>query len=173
MNTERSSETWRVFCAINLPEPVRQLVAGQISELRRLVPEAQASWSRPENIHLTLKFFGELPLAEVENVTIAARRAVDGLAPFEIQVGDTGIFPSHGSPRVLWLGVDDFTGRLAQLHARARRRISIMGISDRNTPLQATPDPREIAANGPSKKSTRSGCSGFAPTGCGSRSNYI
>ena len=118
MGRELSSGTWRVFCAIDLPEPVRALVGQHISELRRAVPDARASWSRPESIHLTLKFHGQVPVAGVAKLSSAVARAVEGMPPFRLGIGGTGAFPSHGSPRVLWIGVHDSSGRLAELHER-------------------------------------------------------
>lgn len=86
--------------------------------LRDAVPEARASWSRADNIHLTLKFLGDIPLPRVEKLSEAAARAIKDLAPFKIVVEQTGAFPRHGPPRVLWIGIDDFSGKLGELHAR-------------------------------------------------------
>lgn len=118
MKDQDSAAAWRVFCAIELPDHVRKLFVQHMATLRNVVPDARARWSRPENIHLTLKFFGDISLTEVENLRIAAMRAVEGSACFKIQVGETGMFPPHGAPRVLWIGVHDLSGKLAALHAR-------------------------------------------------------
>ncbi|HWN10126.1 MAG TPA: RNA 2',3'-cyclic phosphodiesterase [Pyrinomonadaceae bacterium] len=118
MPSEASKETWRVFCAIELPEQVRELLAQHIVSLRRAVPDARASWSRTENIHLTLKFLGELQITQVKTFSDAVIRATTGFSPFTLGVGEPGAFPTHGSPRVLWIGVNDFSGKLADLHAR-------------------------------------------------------
>ena len=109
---------WRVFCAIELPEAARQRVTRHILQLKEAAPDAQASWSRAENIHLTLKFLGAIPQTSVQNLSEAASRAVEGLGPFTIRLEQTGVFPPHGSPRVLWIGVDDLEGKLAKLHMR-------------------------------------------------------
>jgi 2'-5' RNA ligase len=118
MGQEEFTETWRVFCAIELPENVREQLTEYISALRRTVPQARASGSRLENIHLTLKFLGEIPRTKVESFTLATKRAVEGFDPFTLRVGQAGVFPPHGSPRVLWIGVQDSSGKLAALHAR-------------------------------------------------------
>ncbi len=118
MNGEDSSETWRVFCAIELPEPARELLAQHIASLRRAVPDARASWSRPENIHLTLKFLGEVQITRVKSFNDAVGRVGNAFAPFTLGIGEPGSFPPHGAPRVMWIGVRDFSGKLADLHAR-------------------------------------------------------
>lgn len=112
------AETWRVFCAIELPATVRKLVLGHISRLREAVPDARASWAREANLHLTLKFLGEIAGTSVSDFSEALSRAVAACAPFSIRLEQTGVFPKHGPPRVLWIGVNDSTGKLGELQAR-------------------------------------------------------
>ncbi len=112
------NEPWRVFCAIELPETVRKAVLQRIAQLKEAVPDAKASWSRDTNLHLTLKFLGELPQTSVPNISTAASRAVGGIAPFSVRLEQTGAFPKQGQPRVLWIGINDLTGELGKLHAR-------------------------------------------------------
>ena len=112
------NETWRVFCAIELPSLVRDHISEHITRLRKAMPDSPASWSRPENVHLTLKFVGEIPPHRVNDLSQAAAKAAAGFFPFEIVVGNTGSFPQHGTPRVLWIGVDDNSGKLEQLQAK-------------------------------------------------------
>ena len=112
------NETWRVFCAIELPSSVREKISEHITRLRATVPGSTASWVRPDNIHLTLKFVGEIPSGRVKDLTQAAANTVDGFSPFEILLGDTGAFPTPGTPRVLWIGVADHSGQLARLQAK-------------------------------------------------------
>lgn len=111
-------KTWRVFCAVELPEAVQQRVIRHIGRLKETAPETQASWSRADNVHLTLKFLGDIPQASITNLSEAASRSVAGVAPFTIRLEQTGVFPSHGSPRVLWIGVNDCESKLAELHER-------------------------------------------------------
>lgn len=111
-------EPWRVFCAIEIPEPVRQTVLQHIASLKEAVPDAKASWSRDANLHLTLKFLGEIPQTSVADISTAASQAVAGLASFSIRLEQTGVFPSQGQPRVLWIGINDSSGKLIDVHAR-------------------------------------------------------
>lgn len=116
--TQRNSETWRVFCAIELPSQVIEKISEHITRLRAAAPESPASWIRPENVHLTLKFIGEIAQNRVGDLSQAAATAVAGFSPFEILIKDTGSFPKHGTPRVFWIGVDDYSGKLTQLQAK-------------------------------------------------------
>lgn len=111
-------ETWRIFCAIEIPPPTRQRVLQHITTLRERVPEVRASWSREVNIHLTLKFLGEVPKHLVANFGAAITRAVSGVEPFPVLVADTGVFAQRRDPRVLWIGINDLSGQLSNLHSR-------------------------------------------------------
>lgn len=112
------NETWRVFCAIELPAAVLEKISEHIILLRAAAPDSPASWSRPENIHLTLKFISEIAQSGITDLSQAAANAVSDFSPFEILIKDTGSFPKHGMPRVFWIGVDDHSGKLAQLQAK-------------------------------------------------------
>ncbi|HEY8413132.1 MAG TPA: RNA 2',3'-cyclic phosphodiesterase [Pyrinomonadaceae bacterium] len=109
---------WRIFCAFELPESLRLRLAKHATTVREAVPEAAASWSRPENIHLTVKFFGNVDQAKVPLISAALARAVKEFGPIEIQVGKTGVFPRASRPQVLWIGIEDPSGGLSRLHAR-------------------------------------------------------
>jgi RNA 2',3'-cyclic 3'-phosphodiesterase len=111
-------ESLRIFCAVELPEEVHAAAATHAARLRRDFPEARASWPRPESLHVTLKFVGEVEAARVETLSRAAGAAVEGFAPFELSIEATGTFPPRGAARVLWLGVKDASGGLARLQRR-------------------------------------------------------
>jgi len=110
-----SPSEWRVFCAVELPAEVRARLEDHVRRLRRDVPDVAASWSRVENIHLTLKFFGNVDVKRIEKISAAAERAVKEFSRFPIGVGGTGVFPRPSRPQVLWIGVSDPTGQLATL----------------------------------------------------------
>ena len=129
------SVTWRVFCAIELSETVRAIVLQHIARLREAAPEAKVSWSRDGNLHLTLKFLGEIPRTSVGDFSTAASRAVAGLTPFSILLEHTGVFPKHGQPRVLWIGIGDSSGRLAELHERLENDSAQAGFEKEGRPF--------------------------------------
>jgi 2'-5' RNA ligase len=126
--------SWRVFCAIEIPEPVRQNVLQHIASLKEAVPDAKASWGRDANLHLTLKFLGEIPQSSVADISTAASRAVAGLEPFSIRLEQTGVFPKQGQPRVLWIGLND-SGKLGELHARLEDESANVGFAKDSRPF--------------------------------------
>ena len=97
-------DSFRTFIAIELPPEVRARVAQHIAYLRHEQPDVRASWSREDNLHLTLKFLGNVPVADIPKVSNAVASATKSVSPFELTFSDCGIFPPHGRPSVLWIG---------------------------------------------------------------------
>jgi 2'-5' RNA ligase len=109
------SEQWRIFAAIELPDKVQKQIQKQIKKLQSAVPGNKASWSRTENIHLTVKFFGSVEQKRIPRISDASARVVKKFSEIEIRIENTGAFPRLSQPRVLWIGVSDPSGELARL----------------------------------------------------------
>jgi RNA 2',3'-cyclic 3'-phosphodiesterase len=122
-----NSSTWRVFCAVEIPEEISRLTLKHIEKLQCEFPNVAASWSREGKLHLTLKFLGNIPLEQVDYVSDAASRAGKGVPPFEISLAGAGAFPKHGPPRVIWIGVEDSSGRLSKLQERLEKECEQKG----------------------------------------------
>ena len=130
-----TNETWRVFCAIELPSLVLEKISEHIAGLRAAAPDSPASWSRPENVHLTLKFLGEIAQDRLSDLSQAVANAVASFSPFEIVIKDTGSFPKRGTPRVFWIGIDDHSGQLAQLQAKLEEECLRLGFAKEPRPF--------------------------------------
>ncbi len=90
----------RAFIAVDLPPDLRQALGRVSRHLQEQLAGVPVRWVPPENIHLTLKFLGNLPLLqEMLRGEVADRR------PFEFGVGGLGAFPDLKQPRVIWVGV--------------------------------------------------------------------
>jgi len=124
---EAQKTQWRVFCAVELPEVVRAQLQEHILRLRKEVPDAAASWSRVENIHLTLKFFGNVAVDRIPAISTAASRTVAEFSTFPIGLGETGVFPRPSRPQVLWIGVSDRSGQLSALQERLENEFAADG----------------------------------------------
>jgi 2'-5' RNA ligase len=131
----KDQTNWRVFCAIDLPREVKARVAEHASSLRARLPDVRASWEKPEKLHLTLKFLGDVEVARVEELSRASERAVSSVEPFELTVANAGSFPAHGQPRVLWLGIEDATGRLARLQKSLEDECAAAGFAREPRPF--------------------------------------
>jgi 2'-5' RNA ligase len=125
-------ERIRSFVAILLSEAVRSAVAEEISRLRPLAP--RLGWVDPPNLHLTLKFLGELVAKELEEVKDALVEAVAGTPPFSLVLLGMGAFPGLARPRVLWIGVAE-GGQAAQaLQARVEEALGRRGFPKEGRP---------------------------------------
>jgi 2'-5' RNA ligase len=117
----------RVFCAVELPDELRSRVSERVRRLRADFSDVRASWEKPEKLHITLKFLGDIEQARVELLSGAAERAVASLEPFELIIDEPGTFPPHGQPRVLWLGIVDVFGRLAFMQSALEEECAAVG----------------------------------------------
>lgn len=109
---------WRTFCALELPSPVGLRATDHANRLRHQFPNVSASWNRDGKFHLTLKFIGEIPQERIEHISLAADRATNNFEVFNLIVKDVGAFPIKGTPKVLWLGINDQSGSLVRLQTR-------------------------------------------------------
>ena len=117
----------RVFLAIELPQDIKDLIEG-IKE--KLMPALKGiRWTRPEGMHLTLKFFGDVSQDDVFRISEIVGRNVRDIAPLELNVGLPGGFPSLKKPRVLWFGIDGDVQRLAALQAEIEGALEECGFS--------------------------------------------
>jgi 2'-5' RNA ligase len=108
-------DSFRTFIAIELPADVRARIAQHVAGLRHGLPDVRASWSREDNLHLTLKFLGNVPVADTPKVSNAVERVTKPMSAFGVTVSGCGLFPPQGRPSVLWLGTQ--AAGLQALHA--------------------------------------------------------
>ena len=76
---------------------------------------ADVSWTRPEGMHLTLKFFGEIEDKRIPKIEKALDAVVDGIPTFTLSVSGMGTFPDMRRPRVIWIGLKEDGGNLLRL----------------------------------------------------------
>lgn len=101
----------RSFLALDPPEEVLREITAVQNRLRKLI-EGDIRWVRPEGIHLTFKFFGDVSADDVANIATIVEKVVEGERPFSLAIGGAGVFPDPHRPRVLWLGMNGDVERL-------------------------------------------------------------
>ncbi|HMQ03475.1 MAG TPA: RNA 2',3'-cyclic phosphodiesterase [Pyrinomonadaceae bacterium] len=97
----------RVFAAIDIPLSARNSAARHIASLRMKFAGHKIGWVRPDNLHLTLKFFGDVADIQLEKIEEVIAVAADEFEPFKFEIAGTGVFPNRRRPRVLWLGIEN------------------------------------------------------------------
>ncbi len=120
-------ETLRAFIAVPLPPAIIQQLADVQRRLRRGCPEQAISWVKPENIHLTLFFLGDILPERQVPVEAALRVVARNARPFTFSVQGVGAFPNLNRPRVIWIGLEEPTGQLALLHRAVNEAIANVG----------------------------------------------
>jgi 2'-5' RNA ligase len=148
----------RLFVAAEIPPEIRQALAELMDALKREIPGPR--WVRPEGIHLTLRFLGEVAEAELPRLAGELAVHVPGSgSPFEVRVEGMGVFPETGRPRVLWVGLVQPGGELEKLQSvveRALEATALAGVKPEGRPFrphltmarfgEGRPDPALAAA---------------------------
>lgn len=130
-----TGERVRSFAAFTIPTEARAAI-GELSREMRMRPGGEAlRCVRPEIIHLTVRFFGDLDRKQLDKAAQAIRNLDRAWAPPEISIGSIGAFPSPRRPQVLWLGIDDPQGGLAELAAVTDRAIRLVGFGPADKPF--------------------------------------
>lgn len=93
----------RTFIAIEVEDRVREAISHIIEQLRET--GADVRWVLPQNLHLTLKFLGDVDDRRINDITERVREASSGTEPFELQLSGVGAFPNRNHPRVVWIGL--------------------------------------------------------------------
>jgi 2'-5' RNA ligase len=105
----------RLFIALKLPAEVQVAIASAQDELSRALPGRGIRWTRPEQMHLTLKFLGNVDATRVEGMVKAVRGVGSGVTPLRLRAEKIGFFPELRRPRVVWAGVNTQHDELPRL----------------------------------------------------------
>ncbi len=125
----------RCFLALDLPDTLRPQLALLQGELKKSA--ADVRWVAVGNIHLTLKFFGNVPDNEIDAITLAAREVAAQQAPFQLQATQAGAFPNMQSPRVIWVGLGGDVIPLAQMYHKLEKAFEVLGHLPEGRPFNA------------------------------------
>ncbi len=123
----------RAFLAIDLPGSLRPMLSRAQEELKK--SGADVKWVPVGNIHITLKFFGQIPEAQVEPIVQAASRIAQAQAPFSLKVTGAGAFPTMTSPRVVWLGISGDLAVMGGFYRRLEEAFAALGFPPEGRPF--------------------------------------
>src|ERR1051326_9143622 len=105
----------RTFIAVEMSPRVIARTGDLIDKLR--VAAAEINWVRPQQLHLTLKFLGDVPNTEPTDICRVVQQVAAAFEPFEITCRRTGAFPNVRDPKTLWIGIEDGAEELQRLQA--------------------------------------------------------
>jgi len=126
----------RAFIAIDLTPDILKHLDHISVQLKTRLEGVPVRWVPVENIHLTLKFLGDVSLANVEMLKKILQTEVNGHHPFEISVGGLGAFPSIRRPRVVWVGVEA-PAELTAVQSGVESAMARLGYAKEERPFSA------------------------------------
>jgi 2'-5' RNA ligase len=122
--TDQHIKVVRCFVALELPLEVQSELAQASSKLR--AAQADVKWVEPENVHLTLKFLGEIPHSRVLQIGIALS-ALGQWRAIDSRLAGLGAFPVLHKPRVVWAGLDQGLEQIGDLQKTVEDRMADLG----------------------------------------------
>jgi 2'-5' RNA ligase len=128
-------QTLRAFVAFKLPTPIvdRAVVLQNALRSKGLT----LRWVKPQNLHLTLKFLGDIPEADLPAAGAVIHHVSRNQPPLEMTLQGLGVFPSIKRPRVLWIGFGGQVEALRQLHRKLDERLEPLGCKREKRDLKA------------------------------------
>ena len=110
--------------------------SGRVQNRLRKLIEGDIRWVRPEGIHLTLKFFGDISGGDVANIATVVEKAAEEERPFSLAIGGAGVFPDPHRPRVLWLGMNGDVERLLAFQKGLEQALLQIGFPREQRPFR-------------------------------------
>ena len=105
----------RTFIAVDIPAAVKEEI-GKLQEQLKKEVSSVVKWVNAENIHITLRFLGEVPEEKIELLRQVLPKGGRGIAPFKISIRGLGVFPEPSRPRVIWVGMESEGKMMEQLY---------------------------------------------------------
>ncbi len=124
----------RSFIAIDFSPKIIRNITEIINYFKTQTPGEALKWVSPQNLHLTIKFLGEVPDKEIEQIKEIMAKTLLSEPAFEIGVEGLGMYPSTHKPRVIWLGIKE-GAPLTVIHKKLNLQLQKAGI---------TPDKRDF-----------------------------
>jgi 2'-5' RNA ligase len=125
----------RSFIALELSDEVRANLTQLLTALRQM--PAPVKWVEAENLHLTLKFLGEVPEGQIAAITETLSAIAQATPTFAFAVKGVGGFPDLRRPRVLWVGVEA-PKELLTLQRQIEQGMERLGFAPKGVPITPT-----------------------------------
>ena len=117
--------TYRTFIAVLLSPELKSRIALIQQKFRHI--HCDVKWTAEENLHITLKFLGDVQEDMLSEVCSAVEKAAVGFAPFDLEIKGAGAFPNTRKPQIIWVGVESGGEKLAKLAASIEDELSLLG----------------------------------------------
>ncbi|MCK5832666.1 RNA 2',3'-cyclic phosphodiesterase [bacterium] len=122
----RSSQNQiRTFICLELPKDIQKTIDNGLTEPLRKT-SARCSFVKPGNLHLTLKFLGDIDPSEIDHISGEILESIRGYPPFKLSLSKVGSFGGH-TPRVVWAGLDGEIMRLGEVASNIDKALAKLG----------------------------------------------
>lgn len=130
-----SEKPIRAFLAIEPPAEIRKEIGNIQNSLKRLCP-FDVRWVKPDGIHLTLKFFGNVSEEDIMAISRVVEENTAATSPLHLKVNKLGLFPSRKRPRVLWIGLGGDTPPLLIMQENLEQGFAGCGFTREERPFR-------------------------------------
>lgn len=125
----------RAFIAIELPSNIKNAISKTQDKLKASLPKV--SWVAPVNLHLSLKFLGEISDEQLNNINQIIAETIKTIPGFKIKLESLGVFPNVASARIIWIGTEQLPRTLGQIVEQLETRLAELGITKEERPFRA------------------------------------
>jgi len=125
----------RTFIAIELPQHITDAL-GNVQQTLTF-SKLKIRWVQPENIHLTLKFLGDIPPEAIDPINRTLSESVRGYDPISLSAKGSGAFPGIKNPRVIWVGLSGQVSQLKALQGTLAENLAALGYENEKRTFKA------------------------------------
>lgn len=129
-------QTIRAFVAVKLPASVEKFLEQVAEQLANKLPARAVRWVKPEAMHLTLRFLGDVSIEKMPALPPLLDQTAHQYPAFNLQLDKLGCFPSPQNPRVLWVGLFDPHRQLISLQQTLEQALIPHGWQPEGKPFQ-------------------------------------
>lgn len=125
----------RTFIAIALPKEIKDYLSNLQTQLK--ASGADVKWVAAQNIHLTLKFLGEIEAKKLEEISFILKDVSRGKNPFSVSLSCLGAFPKIHFPRIIWIGLDKGDKEIKEIAQELEQKIEKTGVPAESKPFSS------------------------------------
>ncbi|MCA9821312.1 MAG: RNA 2',3'-cyclic phosphodiesterase [Dehalococcoidia bacterium] len=133
--TDPAPDTARVFVACEVPAEVQRTIR-EITDKLKVTSGDDVRWVRPDSVHVTLKFLGEVPARKLPAIKMALQEAVVRHSPFNLELSNIGTFGGREGLRTMWVGIAGDVLRLEAMVRDVNRALSVVGFEPERRPFR-------------------------------------